>query len=310
MESDHSNKMLHADSDSDSAESFEIIDDDPDNICNDVFKVPTIEPLSASSSIEAVDNSDHDEQILSCASSFEHINVEDTMPSATVNKNEEERQTSLVLAKEAAIKLLDRVGTTTHPLMYSSVEEKTNASLIESCSSIPPLEDIPSNNILNNTELNVNAKSFILPESVMESSDVEISESIEENCVFKKYKSNINETECDTTIKRPKTLLLSRRIFSNTLLRNHFLQSCEISNDGMCLLFVINKYGMHLANIDNDLLQVASEDNSYPEMSSMRRGNIIVPVISVPETGYVYDTMFNPQLDSSKPETCLYECKF
>lgn len=77
----------------------------------------------------------------------------------------------------------------------------------------------------------------------------------------------------------------------------HYLRGCKWSPDGTCLLTIVRGAGMHVMELPVDLYNGDSLLTSRPIVP-------LVPAVSVPEGGLVYDYCWYPGMNSSNPATC------
>lgn len=76
-----------------------------------------------------------------------------------------------------------------------------------------------------------------------------------------------------------------------------YCRGCSISPDGACCLVVVHCDGIHLIELDGQLL-------CGEEPSTDRKIDILDSVIHSKESGLVYDFCWYPGMDSALPETC------
>ncbi|XP_017785541.1 PREDICTED: telomerase Cajal body protein 1 [Nicrophorus vespilloides] len=79
----------------------------------------------------------------------------------------------------------------------------------------------------------------------------------------------------------------------------HYLRSCKWSPDGTCLLTVVRGAGMHVMELPSDLYNGDSIMNS-------RQIQALMPAVSVPESGLIYDYCWYPGMNSSTAATCCW----
>lgn len=77
----------------------------------------------------------------------------------------------------------------------------------------------------------------------------------------------------------------------------HYLRGCKWSPDGTCLLTVVRGAGMHVMELPSDLY-------SGDVMLTSRPIVPLVPAVSVPESGLIYDYCWYPGMTSANPATC------
>lgn len=77
----------------------------------------------------------------------------------------------------------------------------------------------------------------------------------------------------------------------------HYLRGCKWSPDGTCLLTVVRGGGMHVMELPSDLYTGDSIMTSRPIQALM-------PAVSVPEGGLIYDYCWYPGMNSSTAATC------
>lgn len=77
----------------------------------------------------------------------------------------------------------------------------------------------------------------------------------------------------------------------------HYLKGCKWSPDGTCLLTVVRGAGMHVMELPSDLYTGDVVLTSRPIQP-------LVPAVSVPEAGLIYDYSWYPGMNSANPATC------
>ncbi|VEN39279.1 unnamed protein product [Callosobruchus maculatus] len=77
----------------------------------------------------------------------------------------------------------------------------------------------------------------------------------------------------------------------------HYLKGCKWSPDGTCLLTVVRGAGMHVMELPSDLYTGETILTSRPITG-------LVPAVSVPEGGLIYDYCWYPGMNSANPATC------
>lgn len=77
----------------------------------------------------------------------------------------------------------------------------------------------------------------------------------------------------------------------------HYLRGCKWSPDGTCLLTIVRGAGMHVMELPSDLYSGDSLLTSRPVQG-------LIPAVSVPEQGLIYDYCWYPGMNSSNPATC------
>ncbi|CAH1116130.1 unnamed protein product [Phaedon cochleariae] len=79
----------------------------------------------------------------------------------------------------------------------------------------------------------------------------------------------------------------------------HYLRGCKWSPDGTCLLTVVRGAGMHVMELPSDLYSGDCVQTSRPIVPLM-------PAVSVPEGGLIYDYCWYPGMNSGNPATCCW----
>ncbi|GJQ80132.1 putative telomerase Cajal body protein [Trypoxylus dichotomus] len=79
----------------------------------------------------------------------------------------------------------------------------------------------------------------------------------------------------------------------------HYLRGCKWSPDGTCLLTVVRGAGMHVMELPSDLYTGDTLLTSRPIQP-------LVPAVSVPESGLIYDYCWYPGMNSANPATCCW----
>ncbi|XP_072395877.1 telomerase Cajal body protein 1 homolog [Diabrotica undecimpunctata] len=79
----------------------------------------------------------------------------------------------------------------------------------------------------------------------------------------------------------------------------HYLRGCKWSPDGTCLLTIVRGAGMHVMELPNDLYTGETVGSCRPIVP-------LIPAVSVPEAGLIYDYCWYPGMNSSNPATCCW----
>ncbi|XP_018319282.1 telomerase Cajal body protein 1 isoform X2 [Agrilus planipennis] len=79
----------------------------------------------------------------------------------------------------------------------------------------------------------------------------------------------------------------------------HYLRGCKWSPDGTCLLTVVRGAGMHVMELPPDLYTGDTILTSRPVVP-------LIPAVSVPESGLIYDYCWYPGMNSANPATCCW----